>query len=154
MVPYIARVLPLSLLSSIPILHVIAATSMTAAGGFPVADLKSVPAHTNITLGQNGTHIATKQQLTNATLILCSSVDCIAALGECQLFNLDDPSLRLGMCVSTLPFMSVMIDQFSGTGLPFAVLIGPPGCEELDKVAAVNQCFNLRVLFGEFLLAD
>ncbi|KAI0747370.1 hypothetical protein C8Q74DRAFT_514855 [Fomes fomentarius] len=50
--------------------------------------------------------------------------------------------------------MSVVISQFSGAGLPFAVLIGPPGCEELDQVAAVNQCINLGFLFGDFLLAD
>ena len=48
-------------------------------------------------------------------------------------------------CLSDINgFNSVGISQPSAEGLPFAVLVGPPGCESFAQFPTVNECFNVN----------
>ena len=121
----------------------------------PITNSKGVPTHPTVQSETNGTHPVTESERTtsmsNVFFETCSSIDCIQALGECQFFDLE--TIPRGVCIDTIPFMSFAINQPSGAGLGFPILIGPAGCPagKLDSLETVNMCFNLNTPLGGFI---
>ena len=79
----------------------------------------------------------------SATLLLCEQRAC----GSCLAFDL--LSAPHDVCLApSVPrdfrFSSVAISQPSNEGLPFGVLVGPPGCASFAQIPTVNECFNVN----------
>ncbi|RPD53656.1 hypothetical protein L227DRAFT_481056, partial [Lentinus tigrinus ALCF2SS1-6] len=113
------------------------------AAKFPVHELgsASVAAHSNSTLASaSGVHSDAADAIFPATLLLCPSFNCASC------FSFDLSTLPIDQCLIDLSssFESVAISQPSNEGLPFAVLVGPPGCASFAQIPLVNECFNVN----------
>ena len=86
-----------------------------------------------------------------ATLLLCAAANC-----ESCGVGTDLSEFPADVCHPAFPsFVSTGIVQPSGQGLPFAVLVGPPGCEEFAQIPEVNVCFNIQgEAFNQWELFD
>ena len=75
-----------------------------------------------------------------ATLLLCPTANC----ASCFAFDLS--TLPVDQCLvdQSSSFTSMGIVQPSNEGLPFAVVVAPPGCPSLLQIPTVNQCFNIN----------
>ncbi|KAH9846152.1 hypothetical protein C2E23DRAFT_604718 [Lenzites betulinus] len=100
--------------------------------------LSALGAHSNTTLPHGGIQANVAQQTFPASLLLCPDNACTL----CEVFDLE--SQTENTCITKqLAINSVKINQPSNEGLPFAVLVGPPGCQSFAQIPTVNQCFPI-----------
>ena len=84
-----------------------------------------------------------------ASLVICPLQNCL----ECSAIDLS--ALPFNEClVSSELFVSVAIEQPSGEGLPFEVLVGPSTCSDFLQIPAVNECFNIGEVFADIALVS
>lgn len=128
---------------------------VTTAALFPVHELSPAGARIPDTVGTSpasafqALHSDVAQQTFPATLLLCPSANCASC------FGFDLSTLPVNVCLTTSAFSSVAISQPSNEGLPFGVLVGPPGCLSFAQIPIVNQCFNVNGgPFTDFALVE
>ena len=88
-----------------------------------------------------------------ATLQFCSQENCQPA-GACLAVSIEGQFLNECSTIEDESFPSVFIQQPSGEGFPFEVLVGPAGCEEFAVIPAVNTCFNIAIPVSTFEFAE
>ena len=142
---------------------VIAALFAQAALASPLADTSLLPLSPTtlrardplqLALARGGTNASTAARAAPAALaarqefpahlLLCTAANC--ETGTCgAVGGIDLSEFPTDVCFPAAPsFNSVAVVQPSGEGLPFAVLVGPPGCEEFADIPVVNECFNIE----------
>ncbi|KAH9926270.1 uncharacterized protein BXZ73DRAFT_90946 [Epithele typhae] len=123
------------------------ASGVTTAASFPLHDLASSlgPLPASALVGTTPAPFFAKSPTADAaeatfpaTLLLCPGVNCASC------FGFDLSTLPVDVCLTTSSFNSVAISQPSNEGLPFGVLVGPPGCASFAQIPTVNQCFNVN----------
>ncbi|KAI0718028.1 hypothetical protein C8T65DRAFT_100063 [Cerioporus squamosus] len=115
---------------------------VTVAARFPVHELGSVAAHSNVTvtLPSGGVHSDVAAAIFPATLLLCPSTNCLS----CFAFDLSTLPENVCLMDNESSFYSVAINQPSNQGLPFLVVTGPVGCSAFAAIPNVNECFNIN----------
>ena len=119
--------------------------AVTTASSFPQHELGAAGAASAATAGTSPASAFaalngdTAQQTFPATLLLCPGTGCASCFGfDLSTFPFDE-------CFATsFSFESVAISQPSNEGLPFGVLVGPPGCASFAQIPTVNECFNVN----------
>ena len=106
-----------------------AASARTAAHGFP-------------------SDLAARQEFP-AQLYMCAEESCASCWSPVDLSE-----WPADQCHYINGFLSTAIVQPSGEGLPFAVAVGPPGCEEFAQIPEVNVCYNTGETFDQWELFD
>ena len=117
--------------------------AVTIGAHFPVHELRIDSAVDTVQAkvthpSASGLHRDTADSTFPATLLLCPSTNCASC------FSFDLSTLPVDECLSTSAFFSVAISQPSNEGLPFGVLVGPPGCASFAQIPVVNECFNVN----------
>lgn len=112
----------------------------TLAASFPVSELTAESGvHSNTTLAGRALHGLAARQEFPANLLLCPASNCASCLSFTTQGQAENICFNPGFV-----FNSAAISQPSNQGLPFAVLVGTPGCASLVQLPAVNECFNLN----------
>lgn len=135
-----------------------AARSATVTPNFPVSEktisLSDTTAHPGISKAaekfslEDRSRLEARQEFP-ADLLLCTTANCASC------FEVDLSTFPFDVCeTSSISFVSVAISQPSNAGLPFAVLVGPPGCASFAQIPAVNTCFNINQAFDTVALVD
>lgn len=133
---------------SVALAHVASATPIVApeaagvtalAASFPVSELSiESGVHSNTTLAGHVHGLVARQEFP-ANLLLCPTLNCASCLSFTTQGQAENTCFNPGFS-----FVSTAISQPSGQGLPFAVLVGTPGCASLAQIPQVNTCFNLN----------
>ncbi|KAL1943025.1 hypothetical protein VTO73DRAFT_4696 [Trametes versicolor] len=87
--------------------------------------------------GRNFTNVQSQGEFP-ADILVCPGTACT----NCSVFALEGRPLVTD-CFGTTIFNSVAVFQSSNQGLPFSVLVGTPGCQQVTQVPAVNECFTV-----------
>ncbi|KAH9927940.1 uncharacterized protein BXZ73DRAFT_102448 [Epithele typhae] len=137
------------------------ATLATSALATPIAPSTSLPLPLSRTVLSAAPHapllnassrvpaaLAVRQEFP-AQLFLCSIANCATCF-----VPIDLSEFAADVCHAAPSFVSAGVVQPSGAGLPFAVLVGPPGCAEFAQIPEVNECFNLAEAFDQWALLD
>lgn len=112
----------------------------TLAASFPVSELSiESSVHSNTTLAGRALHGLAARQEFPANLLLCPTLNCASCLSFTTQAQAENTCFNAGFV-----FDSAAISQPSNQGLPFAVLVGTPGCAALAQIPTVNECFNLN----------
>ncbi|KAI0816984.1 hypothetical protein BC628DRAFT_1094436 [Trametes gibbosa] len=133
---------------STPVIH----KTTTIGSTFPVHDLSSGGAHPNVTLARGGLHAETTASDSFASLLLCSTQNCISCV------QIDLSTIPHNECfVSGLSnIASAAVSQADDSGLSFGTFIGQAGCVEFVQIPVINTCYNNNnssIKFTDFALA-
>ncbi|OJT08608.1 hypothetical protein TRAPUB_535 [Trametes pubescens] len=133
---------------SVALAHVVSATPIVAteatgvttlAASFPISELRlESGVHSNTTLAGHVQGLVARQEFP-ANLLLCPTLNCASCLSFTTQAQAENTCFNAGFV-----FDSAAISQPSNQGLPFAVLVGTPGCAALAQIPTVNECFNLN----------
>ncbi len=98
--------------------------------------------------GRNFTNIVSQEEFP-ADILVCPGNTCT----NCSVFALEGRPLVNDCFGNPTPFNSVAVFQSSNQGLPFSILVGTPGCQQVTQVPAVNECFTVGGLIDAFKFA-